>query len=104
MATQRQPVVMPSLATSSLPARSPPPTDTRQTPVTVLDGEPVCTPEDEAAKKELKEETERQAWFQNEVNDRLDIPNGYLKVNVLIIRWHEDIDEFEGHNEEVSIQ
>jgi hypothetical protein len=92
MATQRLQVGIPLLATSSLPPRSPPPTD------------PVCTPEDEAAKKELKEETERQSWFQNEVNDRLDIPNGYLKVNVLIIRWHEDIDEFDGHNEEVSIQ
>ena len=91
------------LLTTSLPSRSPPPTEIRQNPVTVLGGEPVCIPEDEAAKQEFKEETERQAWFQNEANDRLDIPNGYLKVNVLIIRWHEDIDEFEGHDKEVSV-
>jgi len=97
MAAQRQSVV-----TSSLPCRSPPPTEIRKIPVTELNGEPVCTQEDEAAEQELKEETERQAWFQNEANDSLDIPNGYLKVNVLIIRWHEDIDEFEGHDKEVS--
>lgn len=103
MATQRQPVVVPGLTTTTLPCRSPPPDEIRQSPVDMLDGAPLCPPEDEDAKRELKKESERQTWFQNEANDTLKIPNGYLKVSVLIIRWHEDIDEFEGHNEEVSI-
>ncbi|KAF2795883.1 hypothetical protein K505DRAFT_301288 [Melanomma pulvis-pyrius CBS 109.77] len=68
----------------------------------MLNGAPLCPPEDEDAKRELKKESERQTWFQNEANDTLKIPNGYLKVSVLIIRWHEDIDEFEGHNEEIA--
>ena len=51
-----------------------------------------------------KEESERQAWFQNAVNGAMDIPIGYLKVAVLIVRWHEDIDEYaEGHTTEVRI-
>lgn len=49
-----------------------------------------------------KREAERQAWFQNKSNNILEIPNGYLKVAVLIIRWHDEIDEFKGHDEEVN--
>ncbi|KAF2684475.1 hypothetical protein K458DRAFT_302466 [Lentithecium fluviatile CBS 122367] len=47
-------------------------------------------------------ESERQAWFQNVSNDILKIPNGYLKVAVLIIRWDREIDEFKGHDEEIA--
>jgi hypothetical protein len=48
-------------------------------------------------------ETERQSWFQNSCSNILNVPNCYSHVAVLIIRWHEDIDEFQGHSEEVSI-
>jgi hypothetical protein len=40
--------------------------------------------------------------FQRKVNDVLKLPNGYLNAAVLIIRWDESIDDFEGHTEEVS--
>ena len=59
----------------------------------------VITPDD----KEQLKESERQAWFQNAVNEKLKIPNGYFNVAVLVIRWAEDIDGFrEGHNKEAS--
>ncbi|KAH7121194.1 hypothetical protein B0J11DRAFT_59573 [Dendryphion nanum] len=52
---------------------------------------------------EATQESEKQAWFQNAINEKLDIPNGYLKVAVLIVRWHEDIDSFPvGHEKEVN--
>lgn len=99
MATQYQPFALPVPNTSSLTTRSSPRGDTRRIHVAVIDGEPGCTPEE----KTVKKETERQDWFQTEANDKLNIPNGYLEVNVLIIRWHEELDEFEGHNDEVGI-
>jgi hypothetical protein len=40
--------------------------------------------------------------FQRKVNDVLKLPNGYLNAAVLIIRWDESIDDFEGHTGEVS--
>lgn len=59
----------------------------------------VIKPNDE----EKKRESERQAWFQNAVNERLNIPTGYLKVAVLVVRWHDEIDQFrKGHDEEAS--
>lgn len=103
MASHRHPAVLPGLITTSLQHRNPPPSETiGQSPVAVLDGAPVWPPEDEKEKWELKKESDRQTWFQDEANDILDIPNGYLNVFVLIIRWHEDIDEFKGHDDEVS--
>lgn len=44
----------------------------------------------------------RQALFQRKSNAALKLPNGYVKVAVLIIRWDHSIDGFEGHTEEVS--
>lgn len=103
MATQSQLAFQPVPTPLSLPRRSPPPSDMiRQNPAAVLDGAPVCPPEDEGATLELKKESERQTWFQKKANTVLDIPNGYLKVSVLIVRWHEKIDEFKkGHDDEV---
>lgn len=64
----------------------------------------VITPEDIQKKAERIRESERQAWFQNAVNEKLDYPTGYLQVAVLVVRWHQDIDGFPtGHNAEVSI-
>lgn len=67
----------------------------------VTDDAAILHPIEEAAKEELKREAERQILFQKISNDILDIPNGYLKVEVLIIRWDENIDEFKGHKAEV---
>jgi hypothetical protein len=47
-------------------------------------------------------EPTRQALFLNASNRALNLPNGYLKVEVLIIRWDESIDDFKGHTEEVE--
>jgi hypothetical protein len=65
--------------------------------------EQVITPDpnDVLAKAELKREADRQTRFQNVANEMLGSPHGYLKVEVLIIRWHESIDEFDGHTQEV---
>lgn len=53
--------------------------------------------------EEIKKEAERQAWFQNQINEKLNLPTGYLKVAVLVLRWHEDVDDFKaGHEQEVS--
>lgn len=52
--------------------------------------------------KESVREPERQALFQKRSNKTLELPNGYLKVAVLIIRWDPSIDDFEGHTEEVN--
>jgi hypothetical protein len=59
---------------------------------------------DEEAKKELSHEAERRTLFQNISNGILQIPNGYRKVEVLIIRWDESVDQFEGHKQEVSLR
>lgn len=48
-------------------------------------------------------ESERQKGFQDQVDSVLGKANGYFHVAVLIIRWHEHIDDFPGHSEEVSI-
>lgn len=48
-------------------------------------------------------ESVRQALFQATSNKALQLPSGYLKVAVLIIRWDESIDDFkEKHTEEVG--
>jgi ABC-type cobalt transport system substrate-binding protein len=58
--------------------------------------------EDGNATRQLKREDERQKLFQKISNKVLDIPTGYRKVEVLIIRWDKKIDEFKGHDGEVS--
>src|SRR4051794_3993544 len=62
----------------------------------------VLRPCDKLAKEELNRETERQAIFQKVSNEILKIPNGYLKVEVLIIRWDEALDDFKEHSREVT--
>ncbi|CAO2652883.1 Nn.00g022940.m01.CDS01 [Neocucurbitaria sp. VM-36] len=63
----------------------------------------VITPDDIEKKPEKIRESERQAWFQNAVNERLNNPTGYQKVAVLVVRWHDEIDGFsKGHNEEIK--
>lgn len=55
-------------------------------------------------KEERKMETQRQAWFENAIKDKLKIPNSYAEVSVLIVRWHPDLDEYNnGHSDEVSL-
>ena len=45
---------------------------------------------------------EKQAWFENAVREKLDLPIGYVKVAVLVVRWHEEVDEWPAeHSEEV---
>jgi hypothetical protein len=51
---------------------------------------------------EAQMESVRRSVFQKKVNQALNLPDGYLKVAVLIIRWDKTIDEFTGHCEEVS--
>lgn len=52
---------------------------------------------------EKKEETQRQAWFENAIKKKLKIPNSYVQVAPLIIRWDSGIDEYsKGHDHEVS--
>jgi hypothetical protein len=59
----------------------------------------VTTPDD----KEKRKDSERQACFEAAVKRKLNIPSGYSKVAVLLVRWHESIDEYAaGHTEEVS--
>lgn len=60
----------------------------------------VLLPGDEEAGERLKREAERQL-FQKVSNDLLGMPNGYKKVEVLLIRWHERIDGFKTHAAEV---
>jgi hypothetical protein len=50
---------------------------------------------------EFKREADRRILFQKVANGILGSPNGYRKVEVLIIRWDESIDEFKGHTQEV---
>ncbi|OAL47996.1 hypothetical protein IQ07DRAFT_646192 [Pyrenochaeta sp. DS3sAY3a] len=63
----------------------------------------VTPPEDFEKKEEEIRESERQAWFQNAVNEKLDNPTGYLQVAVLVVRWHQDLDKsWEGHDAEIE--
>ncbi|KAI4681043.1 uncharacterized protein J4E88_005548 [Alternaria novae-zelandiae] len=59
---------------------------------------------DDAATRKQEESRDalRQAIFQKTANEALQIPNGYLKVAVKIIRWNENIDDFKGHAEEIA--
>jgi hypothetical protein len=48
------------------------------------------------------EDAKMQVWFQNAISTELNIPDGYLKASALIIKWHKNLDQFSGHDEEVS--
>ncbi|KAF2490118.1 hypothetical protein BU16DRAFT_437842, partial [Lophium mytilinum] len=49
----------------------------------------------------LHNEADRQV-FQTEVNKRMDVPNGYLKVGVLMLRWQKGLDQFPKHDQEID--
>lgn len=52
---------------------------------------------------ERKLETQRQAWFENAIKKELKIPNSYVHVAPLIIRWDPVVDDYNaGHSEEVG--
>jgi hypothetical protein len=58
------------------------------------------------AEKPVKNEAVSQTWFENAVKRELNIPNGYEKVAVLVVRWDDDLDDpkfKEGHAEEVCV-
>jgi hypothetical protein len=72
--------------------------------IVVVEDEAILHDDDKEAKERLKREAEQQALFQKVSNDRLGIPNGYRQVQVLLIRWHESIDDFPAHSAEVRSQ
>ncbi|KAH7072410.1 hypothetical protein FB567DRAFT_454441 [Paraphoma chrysanthemicola] len=59
-----------------------------------MEDSPILRVDDQPLKEQLKREAERQALFHQVSNDKLGIPNGYKKVEVLLLRWDESIDEF----------
>jgi hypothetical protein len=72
--------------------------------VSVLESGSVPQPGVDNDQRESLRESVRQSLFQTKSNKALKLPNGYLKVAVLIIRWDKSIDDFEGHTEEVSLK
>ncbi|KAF1830725.1 hypothetical protein BDW02DRAFT_633411 [Decorospora gaudefroyi] len=106
MVTQRQSAVRPAHPTVVESCQSSRPiAPSRQNSVlvpVVVEDHDILSPDDEEAKIELTREAERQTLFQKISNDVLKTPNGYRKVEVLIIRWHESIDEFKDHKQEIE--
>ncbi|KAF2180529.1 hypothetical protein K469DRAFT_714515 [Zopfia rhizophila CBS 207.26] len=67
----------------------------------VSHAKPVIQPEDKLD-NEAKEAEER-LCFQNAVEETLEVPNGYLKVSVLLFKWEEKLDEYhEKHEQEIT--
>jgi hypothetical protein len=59
----------------------------------------VTTPDD----KDKIEQSTKRVFFEEAVKEKLNIPSGYVKVAVLVLRWHPDIDDYaEEHTNEVS--
>lgn len=105
MTTQQQLMDLQALAACTVPrACVSPKSLSRQNSATVGADRAILRADDEVAKTELKREAARRALFQKESNEVLDMPNGYRKVEVLIVRWDESIDDFEGHGAEVYFQ
>jgi hypothetical protein len=102
MAASRQSTVRQGHATFVNACENPTPKKlSRQNSPTVVETGALLHPGDDAV--ELKREATRRTLFQKTSNNVLDIPNGYRKVEVLILRWDESIDEFnKGHNQEVT--
>jgi hypothetical protein len=101
MAIQRQPAVRPA---HSGQVQRPPSTkpSKKNTGATTSGGLGFQSGSD-IDQRETQREAVRQAIFQRRSNNALKLPNGYLKVAALIIRWDEKIDDFKGHTEEVRI-
>ena len=47
------------------------------------------------------EEVQMQVCFQNAISEEMNIPDGYLKVAVLMLRWDRSLDQFQEHDREV---
>lgn len=47
------------------------------------------------------EEVQMQVCFQNAISKEMNIPDGYLKVAVLMLRWDRSLDQFQEHDREV---
>jgi hypothetical protein len=58
--------------------------------------------EDVLSEAELEREAERQSLFQKVTNNAIGRLNGYRKVEVLLIRWEDSIDQSKGHIQEVQ--
>ena len=103
MATQHQPAVRPAHPTT-LPSlrRLSSAKASRKHSAAIAEGGTTPQAGVENDQEESQREPVRQAVFQRRSNQALKLPNGYLKVAVLIIRWDESIDDFKGHTEEVS--
>jgi hypothetical protein len=72
----------------------------QQNSLPLLDGVITSDP-DNVIEAELNREANRQTLFQKVANGILGSPNGYREVEVLIIRWDESLDQFQGHTQEV---
>jgi hypothetical protein len=60
----------------------------------------VTTPDD----KDKIDQSTKRGCFEEAVRKTLNIPSGYVKVAVLVLRWHPDVDDFaEEHTYEVSL-
>lgn len=57
---------------------------------------------DTASGTKPADDAKMQVWFQNAISTELNIPDGYLKASVLMIRWHKNLDQFPGHDEEIE--
>lgn len=54
-----------------------------------------------AGEEAQTEEVQMQVCFQNAISKEMDIPDGYLKVAVLMLRWDRSLDQFPEHDREV---
>jgi hypothetical protein len=105
MATKRLPDVHSVQPVASLNAhRDPSLKHSRKNTAGVTDDRTIPQPAAESDQRIQQREPTRQTLFQKKCNDTLELPNGYLKVAVLIIRWDESIDDFKGHTEEVGFK
>lgn len=115
MATQRQPNTRPVVDDRSgpIPSSASPLSSRKSSLSTVVEENPIkipipqrnkvlLHPDDEAQRQELAREAARRATFDRASNKKYGIRGGYRKVEVLIIRWDEAIDEYkDGHDVEV---
>lgn len=104
MTNQQKPATRPGQQGDSVAFRSSSPAKVsrRNTPVILDDAASAQSARKEEENMERKRDAVRQAIFQEASDEALNIPLGYLKVAVKIIRWDESIDDFKGHTEEVS--
>ena len=56
---------------------------------------------EEAQTEAQTEEVQMQVFFQNAISKEMNIPDGYLKVAVLMLRWDRSLDQFPEHDREV---